>query len=106
MLLNNEGKRRVSHGYCQKVEQLIEQKRHELTQISDQIWEYAETRFEEYKSAQLICDMLEKEEFTLRTHIANLETGFIGSYGHGYPIIAILGEYDALTGLSQKISVQ
>ncbi|MEK1832211.1 hypothetical protein AAAC51_34910 [Priestia megaterium] len=46
--------------------------------------------------------MLEKEEFTLRTHIANLETGFIGSYGNGYPIIAILGEYDALTGLSQK----
>lgn len=85
-----------------KVEQLIEQKRHELTQISDQIWEYAETRFEEHKSAQLICDMLEKEEFTLRTHIASLETGFIGSYGHGYPIIAILGEYDALTGLSQK----
>ncbi len=69
--------------------------------INDKIWEYAETRFEEYKSAKLICDTLEKAEFKVDKNLADMETAFIAEYGSGKPIIGILGEYDALSGLSQ-----
>ncbi|MFJ5768745.1 M20 family metallopeptidase [Psychrobacillus sp. NPDC093180] len=86
----------------EEVSNLIDKKRTLFTQLSDQIWEFAETRFEEFRSADLLCEALEKEGFTVKRGVAGLETGFIASYGSGHPIIAILGEYDALTGLSQQ----
>ena len=83
---------------------LIDDKRSLYTQISDQIWEFAETRFEEFRSADLLSEAMEKEGFEVKKGIAGLETGFIASYGSGHPVIAILGEYDALAGLSQQAS--
>ncbi|MFP3918333.1 M20 family metallopeptidase [Lysinibacillus telephonicus] len=85
-----------------KITSLIDNKRTLFTQLSDQIWEFAETRFEEFRSSDLLCEALEKEGFTIKKGIAGLETGFIASYGTGHPVIAILGEYDALAGLSQQ----
>ncbi|MBU8733542.1 amidohydrolase [Cytobacillus oceanisediminis] len=85
-----------------KITSLIDEKRSMYTQLSDQIWEFAETRFEEFQSADLLCDALEKEGFTVKKGIAGLETGFVASYGTTHPVIAILGEYDALAGLSQE----
>ncbi|WP_054940533.1 M20 family metallopeptidase [Paenibacillus ihuae] len=84
-----------------RVAQLVENKRDLFIQASDDIWGYAETRFEEYKSAQLLSEILEHEGFTVEREAGGLETGFIGSYGSGHPVIAILGEFDALSGLSQ-----
>ncbi|MBT2719865.1 amidohydrolase [Bacillus sp. ISL-46] len=85
-----------------KITNLIDEKRTLYAQLSDQIWEFAETRFEEFRSADLLCEALEKEGFAVKRGIAGLETGFIASYGSGHPVIAILGEYDALAGLSQQ----
>lgn len=73
----------------------------EFIKINDKLWEYAETRFEEYQSAELLCQTLEQNGFTVERDLADMPTAFIGSYGSGKPIIGILGEYDALSGLSQ-----
>ncbi len=80
---------------------VIEEKRQKLISVSDQIWGYAETGFEEFQSAELLCKTLEEEGFTVEKGVGNIDTAFIGSYGTGKPIIAVLGEFDALTGLSQ-----
>ncbi len=72
-----------------------------LIAISDQIWEYAETRFQEQRSAELLCLALEEAGFQVERGVGGLDTAFIGSYGSGHPVIAVLGEYDALSGLSQ-----
>ncbi|MDR4947177.1 M20 family metallopeptidase [Neobacillus cucumis] len=86
----------------EKISEIIESKRSLFTNVSDQIWEYAETRFEEFHSADLLCQSLTNEGFSVTRGVAGLETGFIGSYGEGHPIISILGEFDALAGLSQE----
>ncbi len=70
--------------------------------MSDKIWEYAETKWKEEKSAALIINKLKEYGFTVTENIAGIPTAFIGEYGAGSPIIGIMGEYDALPGLSQK----
>ncbi|MEI4621468.1 M20 family metallopeptidase [Bacillus cereus] len=85
-----------------RIVEIIEDKREMFIHISDRIWDYAETRFEEFRSANLLCEVLEEEGFTVERGVAGMETAFIGSYGSEGPIIAILGEYDALYGLSQE----
>lgn len=80
----------------------IDDRQHKWTTISDQIWEYAETRFEEKQSAELLCLALENEGFHMERGSGGIETAFIASYGSGQPVIALLGEYDALSGLSQQ----
>lgn len=69
--------------------------------VSDDIWDAAETTFEEYKSAEVLCKALEKEGFEVSRGIAGIETAFSGKAGSGGPVIGILGEFDALSGLSQ-----
>lgn len=83
------------------IEEHIEQKQELLIEASDRIWEYAETRYEERQSAALMADILEQEGFEVQRAAGNIETAVVGSYGSGKPVIAILGEYDALFGLSQ-----
>lgn len=80
----------------------IEAKRDIYTAMSDRIWELAETRFEERQSAALLCDHLEREGFFVERGIAGIETAFAATFGSGAPVIGILGEYDALSGMSQK----
>jgi aminobenzoyl-glutamate utilization protein B len=85
-----------------KIDEFIEEKRNSLIDLSDTIWEYTETRFEEYQSAKALADYLEKEGFLVERDVGGIETAFIASYGSGKPVIALLGEYDALSGMSQK----
>ncbi|NHN31727.1 M20 family metallopeptidase [Paenibacillus agricola] len=80
----------------------IEQKRDKFIQLSDTIWENPELYFEEHKSSEYLCKALEEEGFQVERGVAEIETAFVGSYGTGKPIVAILGEFDALTGLSQQ----
>ena len=86
----------------QKIIDLIEEKREKWINISNQIWEFAETRFDEFRSADLICEALESEGFSVQKGLADIPTAFVASFGSGNPVVAILGEYDALSGLSQK----
>jgi aminobenzoyl-glutamate utilization protein B len=74
----------------------------ELVAMSDAIWGYAETALREHRSSKLLADYAEKQGFTVERGIAGMPTAFVASYGTGRPIIGILGEYDALPGLSQK----
>ena len=80
----------------------INQKAPLIAGTADKIWEYAELSLQEYKSAALYCETLEKEGFQVQKGIAGVETAFCASFGSGRPVIGILAEYDALSGLSQK----
>lgn len=74
--------------------------------IADQIWNWAEMGYLEEKSAALLQKTLSNEGFSIKTGVAGIPTAFIAEYGQGTPVIAILGEYDALPGLSQKAVAQ
>ena len=85
----------------QKLEQLVDQNSAEYIQTSKTIWEYAEVGYQEVKSSALLQHDLQAAGFTIQSGVADEPTGFIASYGSGKPVIAILGEFDALPGLSQ-----
>ncbi len=76
-----------------------------ITSVSDKIWEFAELSLEEEKSAELYCETLEKEGFNVEKGICGIKTAFSASFGSGKPVIGILAEYDALSGLSQERGV-
>jgi aminobenzoyl-glutamate utilization protein B len=80
----------------------IERERAEMIQLSDQIWRWAETSLLETNSAKALAERAERHGFSVQRGVAGLPTAFIASYGRGKPIIGIVGEYDALPGLSQK----
>lgn len=70
--------------------------------IAMQIWSFAEVGYQETKSSALLQEQLRKEGFQIKAGVAGIPTAFIASYGSGKPVIAILGEYDALPGVSQE----
>ena len=69
--------------------------------ISDQIWEFAETRYQEFRSSSLQADFLEKEGFTVTRNLGGIATAFSASFGSGHPVIGLLGEFDALPRMNQ-----
>lgn len=78
----------------------------ELIRLSDDIWSYAETALKEYKSSKTLADYAESKGFRVTRGVAGMPTAFVAEYGSGKPIIGILGEYDALPGISQKAQVE
>ena len=80
----------------------VEKNATKLVALSDEIWRYAETGFEEQRSAAALSAALEAAGFTVERGIAGMETAFEARYGSGGTVVAILGEYDALPALSQK----
>ncbi len=81
--------------------QWIDKNQGKFTDISQQIWRWAEIGYQETKSADLLAGVLEEAGFSVERGIADIPTAFVASYRKGAPVIAILGEYDALPGLSQ-----
>lgn len=84
---------------------VISQKAEEIYQVSDGIWDHPETAFSEHVSAKLLTDFLKKEGFAVTMPAYGIETAFCARYGSGKPVIGLLGEFDALSGLSQKADV-
>jgi len=80
----------------------IEGNKERVIEICDKIWEYAELGLIEYKSSKLLADELEKHGFEVKRGVAGMPTAFVATWGEGEPVIGIMGEYDALPGLSQK----
>lgn len=80
----------------------VEKHQQELIDLSDSVWKYAETALKEYKSSKTLSDYAAKQGFRVTTNVAGMPTAFIAEYGSGKPVIGILGEFDALPGLSQK----
>jgi aminobenzoyl-glutamate utilization protein B len=77
----------------------------DFTTISDSIWDFAELKFEEQQSSALLAKALEDNGFAVRRGVAGMETAFIGEAGSGAPVIAFLGEFDALAGMSQLAGI-
>ena len=80
----------------------VDQHQQELITISDKIWAYAETALKEFKSSKELADYAEAQGFKVTRGVAGMPTAFIAEFGSGKPIIGIIGEYDALPGISQK----
>ena len=74
-------------------------------ELSDRVWAMPELNYQEERSAAEHAAMLEKEGFRIEKGVAGLPTALIGESGEGGPVIAILGEYDALPGLSQEAGI-
>jgi aminobenzoyl-glutamate utilization protein B len=70
-------------------------------QLAKKIWEFAEPGYLEEKSSELLAGHLEKAGFEVRRKVAGIPTAFTATFGKGEPVIGILGEFDALPGLSQ-----
>lgn len=87
------------------IDNLIRNKAEKLCAISERIWEFAELRFQEKRSAALLADVLEVEGFDVERGIAGIETAFVANFGAGKPVISFLGEFDALSDLSQEAGV-
>ena len=80
----------------------IEEKKDTFIALSDRIWELAELSLKEYQSAETYCRLLAELGFEVEREVAGIPTAFLGRYGSGKPVIGILGEFDALSGLSQQ----
>ena len=83
--------------HTKAIERLVETRREDYCRMSDTIWEYAETAFQEVRSSQLQQDYLKDCGFTVETGLAGMPTAFCASYRRGEgPVVAMLGEFDAL----------
>lgn len=80
----------------------LDGKYEELTNLSNQIWSFEEVAFQETKSAAALIAYAESNGFKVSKGVGEIPTAFVAEYGSGGPIIGIMGEFDALPGLSQK----
>jgi aminobenzoyl-glutamate utilization protein B len=84
---------------------LIHAKQRPFTQLSDQVWEMPELCYGEFRSCAEHTATLERQGFRVTKDVAGIPTAVLGEAGDGGPVIAILGEYDALPGLSREAGV-
>jgi aminobenzoyl-glutamate utilization protein B len=89
----------------QDVWRLVDAKRDLLIALSDRVWGMPELAYGERRSAAEHVAVLEHEGFRVTTGVAGIPTAVVGEAGDGGPVIALLGEFDALPGLSQEAGV-
>jgi aminobenzoyl-glutamate utilization protein B len=73
-----------------------------LVDTHQKIWELAEVGLQEFETAKILTDVLEREKFDVQKGVAGMPSAFVATYGSGSPVIGIMGELDALPGISQK----
>lgn len=83
----------------------MEQIKDEVQELSLKLWHNPEISGQEKESADLFRQALRSHDFKIK-EIEGLEHAFIAEYGSGFPTIAVLGEYDALPGLSQQVDTK
>lgn len=76
-----------------------------LTKLNETIWDYAELKFCEHHSAQAMADVMRDQGFEVEMGLAGMDTAFTAKAGAGHPVIGLLAEFDALSGLSQCANV-
>jgi aminobenzoyl-glutamate utilization protein B len=89
----------------EKIWQLVDARKDAYEALSDRVWEVPEICYTEYRSMAEHRTMLEAEGFRITEDLAGIPTAVMGEAGEGGPVIAILGEYDALPGLSQVAGI-
>lgn len=82
----------------------IEENKEVIIKVSDELWKCSELGLLEYKSVNLMIAELEEHGFNVNEGVGGMPTAFVAKYGSGKPVIGVMGEYDALPGLSQKVS--
>jgi aminobenzoyl-glutamate utilization protein B len=90
---------------AERIWDLVDQRRADYEGLSDRIWGMPELCYNEHRSVAEHKAMLEQEGFRVTEKVAGIPTAVMGEAGEGGPVIAILGEYDALPGLSQEAGV-
>ena len=85
--------------------QSVEAKKSEFIGLADRVFDAPELLYEERQAAAEHEAALRAEGFRVSTGIAGLPTSVMGEAGENGPVIAILGEFDALPGLSQEAGV-
>src|SRR5690242_6290207 len=80
----------------------LDQTRARWEQLSKELWGFAETGLHEERSAAALVELLQKEGFKVERNVGGMPTAFVATAGGGSPVVAIMAEYDALPGLSQK----
>ena len=88
-----------------RIWQLVDRHQDDLIGLSDRVWGMPELNFQEARSAVEHAAMLRDKGFRVTEGVAGIPTAVVGEAGHGGPVIAILGEYDALPGLSNEAGV-
>src|SRR5690242_3747932 len=88
-----------------KIWQLVDARKDAYEALSDRVWETPEICYTEVRSLAEHRAMLEQEGFRITENLAGIPTAIMGEAGDGGPVIAILGEYDALPGLSQVAGI-
>jgi amidohydrolase len=83
----------------------VDRKKQVFAELADRVWATPETCYMETLSAAAHREMLETQGFRITENVAGIPTAIVGEAGEGGPVIAFLGEYDALAGLSQKAGV-
>ena len=86
----------------QEIVRFIEDNRDIFIRLSHEIWSHPELSLKEFHAAEVYTKLLRDHGFSVQTNLSGIETAFSGSYGQGSPVIGILGEFDALAGLSQE----
>lgn len=81
----------------------VEKRAPDLIGLSDKIWAFAETALRESRSSALLAEYAEKQGFRVTRGAAGMPTAFVAEFGSGQPVIGIMGEFDALPGISQKV---
>ncbi|MFJ6325107.1 MULTISPECIES: M20 family metallopeptidase [unclassified Rhizobium] len=95
----------MNHDALVAIAEAIEVMKPDFTKLSDSIWDFAEVKFEERRSSELLARTLEDNGFAVRRAVAGMDTAFIGDFGTGKPVIAFLGEFDALAGMNQVANI-
>jgi len=86
----------------QKVVKSITSKADTYREAALSIWNYAEVGYQETQSSATLQKLLQDEGFAIESGVAEIPTAFVASFGSGEPVIGIMGEFDALPGLSQE----
>ena len=81
---------------------LIQGKKGLFEEAADKVWGFAELRYQEHQSSRLQKELLRSEGFVIEENLGGISTAFRARYGSGHPVVGILGEFDALPGLSQE----
>ncbi|MGH7068474.1 MAG: M20/M25/M40 family metallo-hydrolase, partial [Acetobacteraceae bacterium] len=89
----------------EEIWRLVDAKKDQFNALSDRVWGMPELAYAEHRSVAEHVAMLEAEGFRITRNVAGIPTAVTGEAGAGGPVIAILGEFDALPGLSQEAGV-
>jgi aminobenzoyl-glutamate utilization protein B len=80
----------------------IDAKREKYASVAKEIWGFAEIGYQETRSSALLQQQLKAAGFQVTAGVAGIPTAFVATFGSGKPVIGIVGEFDALPGLSQE----